>query len=72
MLLSHAYVIIIDHDIVAPGHERDLFDDLNSIDKHLIFVFMTNMNFPGYKGYGDYMTLYTTAQKEDISLAKWF
>ena len=35
-------------------------------------MLMAKVKFPGSKGYNNYMEMYTSAHKEDISLAKEF
>ena len=72
-ILAHAYDVIIDHFIGAPGHDRDVVDSLNATGKRFISISMANVKFPGAKGYDDHMVIHTTiAKKEDVVPAKYF
>ena len=45
-VLSQCYWIIINLGIIAPGHDKDVFDVLNVIDKRYIYQLMSNVKLP--------------------------
>ena len=48
-VLSQSFSIIIDWGISAPGHEKEVVDDLNAIEKSYIYQLMSNFQLPGSK-----------------------
>ena len=46
-LMSQTYSIIIDRDISALGHGKEVVDGLNSVDKRYIYQLMSKVKFPG-------------------------
>ena len=50
-MLAHAYNIIIDCAVVAPGHIREAFDGLNSTDKRFLLMLMPIVQLPGAVDY---------------------
>ena len=50
-LLDHAYNIIIGCGIVSLGRDQDIVSGLNATDKPFISMLMSNVQFPGSKGY---------------------
>ena len=46
-VMSHFYSIIIDRGIIAPGHEKEVVDGLNDVDKRYIYQFMSTVQLPG-------------------------
>ena len=45
-VLSQCYLIIIYLVISAPGHDKELVDGLNAIDKRYIYQLMSNVQLP--------------------------
>ena len=70
--MAHAYDIIIDCGVGAPGHGWDVIYGINAADKRFLFMLMENMQLTGAKGYDDHMAMKNTTQKEDVSLTKYF
>ena len=46
-VMSQCYSIIIDRDISAPRHEKELVDVLNAVDKRYIYQMMFDVQLPG-------------------------
>ena len=70
--MDHTYDIIIYRVIGAPRHGREIVDGIYTTDKIFIPLLMKNSQFLGSKGYNYQMEIYTTIQKEDVSLEKQF
>ena len=47
---SQIFYVIVDRDISATGHGREVVDGLNSIDKSCISQLMSTVQFPVAKG----------------------
>ena len=45
--MSKCYSVIIDCGISAPGHGKDVVDDLDEIYKRYIYQLMSNAQLPG-------------------------
>ena len=71
-MLEHAYNIIIDCVVVAPGHVREIVDGLNATDKRFLSMLMTNVQLPGASAYYSQMTIHTSTSNTDITLASKF
>ena len=69
-LMSHCYSIIIDRDISAPGHGKEVVDGINAVDKRYIYQLMSNVKLPGSVRFDSQIKIHTGTEKEDISLAK--
>ena len=71
-MLEHVYNIIIDHDVRAPEHGREVVDGLNDTYKIIISIIMITVKLPGAGAYDSHMEMYTSTVNTDISLAKKF
>ena len=49
--LSQSHSIIFDWYISAPGHGKEVVEGLNSVDKRYMYQWMSNVQFPGSKGF---------------------
>ena len=47
--MSQCYSIIIYRGVSAPGHGKQVADDINAIDKRYIYKLMSNVQFPTSK-----------------------
>ena len=47
--LSQCHAIIIYQDISAPGHDKEVVDVINAIDKRYIYQLISNVQLPGLK-----------------------
>ena len=70
--MKHAYSIIIDCGVEAPGHGREVVDGFNATEKRLILMLMTTVKRPGAESYESHMAMHTSAANTDISLARKF
>ena len=59
--MSQCYSIIIDRGISAPGHDKEVVDEINAVDKP---------QFPGSKIFNAQIQIHASTQKYDVSLAK--
>ena len=50
-VISQCYSVIIYQGISAPGHGKEVVDELNAIDKRYIYQFMYNVQLPSSKGF---------------------
>ena len=71
MLLQDFYVII-DCDISAPGHDREVFDGINATYKRFLFPLMSTVQLPGAKMYDTQMEMHYKAQTENVSLSLYY
>ena len=69
---SQCYSIIIDQDISAPDHVKEVVGVINSIDKHYIYQLMYNVLLPGSKTFYSKVLMHSCTHKNDVSLAKTF
>ena len=69
-MLAHAYNIIIDCGVGAPGHGREVVDGLNATDKGFISVLMKTLQLIGASDYDSQMVVHTSTVNTYISLAK--
>ena len=49
LVYPQCYSIILDRDISAPGHGKDVVGVLNATDKRYIYKLMSNVQLPGSK-----------------------
>ena len=48
-VMSQCYSVIIDRDINAPGHKKEVVDGINDIEKRCIYQLMSNVQLLGSK-----------------------
>ena len=70
--MSQCYYIIIDQDIIATGHDKEVVDGLNAVDKRYIYQLMSNVQLPGSVRFDSQIKMHTVTKKEDVILAKEF
>ena len=70
--MSQCYSIIIDQDISAPGHGKEVVHGLNAVDKRYIYKFMSNVQLPVSVRFDSQIKMHTGAENKDVSLAKEF
>ena len=58
-VMSQFYSIIIDRDISAPGHGKEVVNELNSVDKLYISQFMSAVQLPGSNRFDSQMQMHT-------------
>ena len=68
-MLSHAYTIVIDSVIVAPGHGEYFVDFLNATYKRFVTMFMKTVQLPGESTNDSQIVIHTSMSNTDISLA---
>ena len=61
--LSQCFLIIIDQVISAPGHSKEVVNDINAIDKHYIYKLMSNFQLPGSKTFDSQILMHSCTQK---------
>ena len=71
-VMSQCYTNIIDWGIIAPGHDKEVVDGINAVDKHYIYQLMSTVQLPGLNRFDSQMQMHTGAQKYDVSLADEF
>ena len=64
------YSVIIDRNIKAPGHVKEVVDDINTIDKSYIYQLMSNVKLLGLKTFVSQILINFSTQKNVFSLAK--
>ena len=45
-VMSQCYSIIIDLGISAPGHDKEVVDGINTVDKRYIYQLMSTVQLP--------------------------
>ena len=68
--MSHCYSIIFDQGINEHGHERNVLDVLNAVDKRYIYQLMNAVQIPGSNIFNSQMQIHTGNQKYDVMLTK--
>ena len=71
-MLEYAPNIRTDYGARTPGHGREVVYGLNATNKRFLLMLITNVQFTNISGYDTQMAMYTSTQKEDISLARKF
>ena len=69
-VMSQFYPIIINRDISAPEHGKEVVDGLNDVYQCYIYQLMSNVQLPESKIFDSQMQMYTGNQKYDVILAK--
>ena len=72
LVISQTYFIIIDCDISAPQHWKEVVDGLNDVDKRCIYQFMSKVQPPGSVRFDSQIKMHTGTENKDVSLAKEF
>ena len=64
-MLSHAYYIIVDYCIGAPGYGKNVFDSVNAINKKRININgkFSTVQIPGFKEHENHMEMHTSTPK---------
>ena len=70
--MSQCYSIIIHRGISVSGHDKEVVDGLNSIDKLYIYQLITNFQLPGSKIFYSHILMHSFTQNNDVSLEKQF
>ena len=68
--MSHCYTIIINRDISAPGHGKEVVYVLNSVGKRYIYQLMSTVKLPGSIRLDSHIQMHTGTEKYHVSLAK--
>ena len=68
--MSQTYSIIIDRDISAPGHEKEVADGINAVDKRYIYQLMSKVQLPGSVRFDSHIKMHTSTANKDVSLSK--
>ena len=71
-VMSQFYSIIIDQDISAPRHGKEVVYGINAVDKRYIYQLMSTVRIPGSHIFDSKIKMYTSNQKDDVSLSKEF
>ena len=71
-ILLQSYNIIIDRDISAPRHGRDIVYGLNATEKWSILHLMATIQLPDSKRFDTQIYVHTETQNTDESLALEF
>ena len=70
--MLQCYSIIIDRGIISPGHDKEVVDGLNYIDKSYIYQLMSTVQLPGSIRFNSQIQINTGTKKEYVSLSKEF
>ena len=71
-VLSHAYNIVIDHRVEAPGHGKYIVDGLSDTKKSFLTMLMKTVQLPGASTNESQMVMHTTMSNTDIRLERLF
>ena len=71
-MLSHAYNLIIDRDIGAPGNGKDVVDGLNATNKGFFSMLTTAVKIPGADTNDSQMFMHNSTSNTEISLERLF
>ena len=71
-VMSQCHSIIIDWGIRGTGHDKEVVDGINDVDKRYIYQLMSTIQLPGSKIFDLHMQMHTSNLKKDVSLAKEF
>ena len=70
--MSQTYSIIIDRSISAPGHGKEVVDELNAVDKRYIGKLMSKVQLHGSVIFDSQIKMHTGTENKDVSLAQEF
>ena len=68
-VMSLCSSVIVDWWIIAPGHNKEVVDRLNVVDKSYIYQLISNVQLTGSIRFDSYMKMQTGNQNNDVSLA---
>ena len=68
--MLQCYSLIIDIDISAHVHDKEVYCGLNDIDKRYIYQLMSNFELPRSKTFYLHIIIHSITQNNDVSLAK--
>ena len=71
-VISHTYSLIIDRNISAPGHGKEVVDGLNDVDQSYIYQLMSEVQLPGSIRFDSQIKIHTGTEKKDLILAREF
>ena len=63
---------IFDRGISAPGNGKEVVDLFNVVDKRFMYQLMSTVQLPRSEIFDSNIQMYTSARKDDVSLAKQF
>ena len=69
-MLAHAYNIIIDSGVGAPGNFREVVDGLNDTEKRFLSMLMTTLQLHGAAVYESQISMHTSTSNTDIILSR--
>ena len=71
-VLSQRNSIIFYQGISKPGHDKDVVDGLNVVEKRYMYQLMSIVQLPGPKTSEKQIIIHSCTPKKDVSLAKEF
>ena len=69
-VLSQFQSIIIDQGISITGHEKEVVDGINYIEKLFIYQLISNVQLTGSRTFDSHILMHSCTQKNDVNLAK--
>ena len=69
-VISQCNSVIIYRGISAPVHGKEVVDGLDTIDKHYIYQFISNVQLPGSKTFDSQILIHSSTQDNYVSMAK--
>ena len=72
LVMPQCYSAIIDHGTNATGHNKEVVNGINSINKIYIYQLMSNVQLLGSKTFDLQILMHSCTPKNDVSLAKEF
>ena len=69
-VIAQTYSLVIDRGISAPGHGKEVVDELNAVDKRYIYQLMSKVQLPGSIRFDSQIKIHTGTEKKDVSLAQ--
>ena len=71
-MFSQDFSVIIDHDISAPGHGREVVYGINSSEKTFLLQLIPTVQLTSEKGYEKKVLMHNGDRTHDVSLARKF
>ena len=72
MVTEQAFYVIIDRGISEPGHDREVIDGLNYIEKRFLFQLISTVKLSGAKSYDTKMVMHTGTRTSDVNFSREF
>ena len=69
-IMYHCCSGIIYWGIIAPGHDKEVVDGLDSIGKRYIYQLMSNVQLGWSKTFDSQILMHSCTENNDVSLAK--